>query len=215
MPALTGPSITSGIATGRKERTSAVGPAATAGTVTLNAPITAYGVNFLTANYVIAGNGNTLTLSGAGGVINSNVAATINGQIGGTLGLTKTGSGALTLNAANSYSGTTTVTGGTLTGVAQASGSPFSSGPITLNNAILQLKAVTGSLSTTTNAGDLTIGAANTNTVGASQLTVDNTLAGGSATTTFAAGNLVRGGAGSALVITPVGGSLAPQTLLR
>src|SRR5262245_60686477 len=39
----------------------------TAGTVTLSVPITAYGLNFSTANYVIAGGGNTLTLSGTGG----------------------------------------------------------------------------------------------------------------------------------------------------
>ncbi|HEX3602126.1 MAG TPA: autotransporter-associated beta strand repeat-containing protein, partial [Lacipirellulaceae bacterium] len=188
-----------------------------AGTVTLGVPITAYGINFSQANYVITNGGvgaNTLTLSGTGGVINSNVAATINAQIAGNVGLTKTGSGALTLNAANTYSGTTTVTGGTLLGVTQASGSPFSSGPITLNDASLQLKAVTGSLTTTTNVGDLTIGAANTTTVGVSQLTVDNTLAGGSATTTFAAGNLVRGGFGSALVITPVGSALGTADIV-
>src|SRR5215216_5405130 len=39
----------------------------TGGTVTLGAPITANGINFLTANYVIAGGGNILTLSGTGG----------------------------------------------------------------------------------------------------------------------------------------------------
>src|SRR3954469_3117135 len=130
------------------------GTGTAAGTVTLGAPITAYGLNFGTANYVIAGGGNTLTFTGPGGIINNSVAATINAQIAGTVGLTKTGSGTLTLNAANTYSGTTTVSGGTLVGVAQSSGSPFSSGPITLNNGILQVKAVTGSLTTTTSAGD-------------------------------------------------------------
>ncbi|HEX4413721.1 MAG TPA: autotransporter-associated beta strand repeat-containing protein, partial [Lacipirellulaceae bacterium] len=184
------------------------GTGGVAGTVTLGAPITAYGVNFATANYVINGGGNTLTLVGPGGVINSNVAATINAQIAGSVGLSKTGSGALTLGTANTYSGTTAVTGGTLLGVAQTSGSPFSSGPVTLNGAILQLKAVTASTSTTTNVGNLTIGAATAANVGASQLSVDNSLAGGSATTTFAAGNLIRGGTGSALVVTPAGGSL-------
>ena len=100
------------------------------------------------------------------------------------------------------------MTGGTLLGVAQTSGSPFSSGPVTLSSAILQLKAVTASTSTTTNVGNLTISAANPTTVGASQISVDNSNAGGGATTTFAAGNLIRGGTGSALVVTPVGGSL-------
>lgn len=184
------------------------GTGATLGTVTLGVPITAYGINFATANYVINGGANPLTLVGPGGVINSSVAATINAQIAGNVGLSKTGSGALTLGTANTYSGGTTVTGGTLLGIAQTSGSPFSSGAVALNGAILQLKAVTASTSTTTSVGNLTIGAASAANVGASQLSVDNSLAGGSATTTFAAGNLIHGGVGSALVVTPVGGSL-------
>ena len=69
------------------------GTGATLGTVTLGVPITAYGLNFATANYVINGGGNALTLVGTGGVISSNVAATINAQIAGSVGLSKTGSG--------------------------------------------------------------------------------------------------------------------------
>src|SRR5262245_65972721 len=40
----------------------------TLGTVTLGVPISAYGINITTASYVIAGGGNILTLTGAGGV---------------------------------------------------------------------------------------------------------------------------------------------------
>jgi fibronectin-binding autotransporter adhesin len=182
----------------------------TAGTVTLAGPITAYGVNFSTANYVIAGGGNTLTLSGTGGVINNSVAATISAQIGGSVGLTKTGNGTLTLTTANTYSGNTTVTGSTLIGNPQVSGSPFSSGAITLNGAILNLKSASATTTTTT-VGNLTVSAASGSTLGASQLIVDNTAGGGSNTTTFAAGNLVRGGSGSALVITPQTGFLGTR----
>src|SRR4051794_8486496 len=49
----------------------------TAGTVTLGTGITTFGVNFTTTGYIITGN--TLTLAGAGGVINTNaINATIN-----------------------------------------------------------------------------------------------------------------------------------------
>ncbi len=191
------------------------GTGATLGTVALGTPITAYGINFATANYVINGGGNTLTLTGPGGAINSSVAATINSQITGNVGLSKTGSGALTLGTANTYSGPTTVTGGTLLGVAQTSGSPFSSGAVTLSGAILQLKAVTAGTSTTTTVSDLTVSAASQSAVGASQLSVDNSNAGVSATTTFSAGNLIRGGMGSALVVNPVGGGLGAADIVK
>src|SRR5205823_6098741 len=42
----------------------------TAGTVTLGTNVSAFGINYSTASYIIAGGGNTLTLTGAGGVIN-------------------------------------------------------------------------------------------------------------------------------------------------
>lgn len=179
----------------------------TAGTVTIIEPVTAYGVNFSTANYVITSSGgNTLTLAGPGGVINSNVAALISAPIAGSVGLTKTGSGSLTVNNANTYSGGTSVVGGTLIGDAQAGGgSPFSSGNVTLSGAVLNLSSLVNTATTTT-VGDVTVSSTNANTVGASNLVVANT--GGAPSTTFAAGNLVRGGTGSVLVITPSTGNL-------
>jgi autotransporter-associated beta strand protein len=237
----------------------------TAGTVTLGTNITADGINFTTANYILAGGGNTLTLAGAGGVINTNVAATISAAIGGTVGLTKTGTGTLTLSGNNNYtgtttasagtltmsgsntiggisavtgatltfsgnntfggptavnggtlnlngnntlSGTTTVSDGTLTGTAQASGSPFGSAPITLNYGTLRLNGITSA--TTTTVGDLTVGAPSVNGAGVSNLIVNNST--GTVSTTFAAGNLVRGGPGSVLLITPFSGALGTGT---
>jgi fibronectin-binding autotransporter adhesin len=186
----------------------------TGGTVTLTTPITAYGINVAnvasSGSYVIAGGANTLTLSGTGGVINAGNATTISVPIAGLVGLTKTGGSTLTLTTANVYSGGTTVAGGTLIGNPQASGSPFTSGAITLSGGIIDLKSATVSTTTTTS-GDLTVSANNGNTVGASQLIVDNTAGGGANTTTWALGNLVRGGAGSALVITPQTGFLGTR----
>ncbi len=192
----------------------------TSGTVTLNNNISAYGINFNSAGYTIAGGGNVLTLYGPGGPINVNTgaagSATISAQVAGNVGLTVVGknapnggnlvAGTLTLTAANTYSGNTTVTGATLVGNPQASGSPFSSGAITLNGAILDLKAANANATSATTVGNLTIGATTGSTVGASQLIVDNQA--NSPSVTFAPGNLVRGGSGSALVITPNTGSL-------
>src|SRR5205823_12229458 len=69
--------------------------------------------------------------------------------------------------------------------------------------AILRLNGI--ATPTTTTAGDLTVTAASATATGTSLLVVDNTAGGG---TTFAAGNLVRGGAGSVLAFLPVTGAL-------
>ncbi|HEX5472156.1 MAG TPA: hypothetical protein VFW73_09725, partial [Lacipirellulaceae bacterium] len=102
----------------------------TGGTVTLSSNISAYGINFNSSGYAIAGGGNVLTLYGAGGPINVNSGAagldTISAQIAGSVGLTVVGrnvgnggnlvAGTLSLTAANTYTGGTTVTGATLIG---------------------------------------------------------------------------------------------------
>ena len=161
-----------------------------------------------------------LTLYGTGGLINVNTGAaglaTISAPIAGNVGLTVVGrnapnggnlvAGTLSLTAANTYAGGTIVTGATLIGNPQASGSPFSSGAITLNGAILDLKAANASATSATTVGDLTISATTGSSVGASQLIVDNQA--NSPSVTFAPGNLSEAAAESALVITPNTGSL-------
>lgn len=91
----------------------------TAGTVTIAdaTAITAGGLTF-TSNYTLnrAGTG-SLTLAGASSpVVNVGASgtATISAGIGGSAGLTKTGSGSLMLSGSNSYSGATTLTTGAL-----------------------------------------------------------------------------------------------------
>lgn len=63
-----------------------------------------------------AGSGNPLTLAVSNGapVISNNVATTIGAVLAGTSGLTKNGSGTLTLSTANTYAGVTTIGAGTL-----------------------------------------------------------------------------------------------------
>jgi autotransporter-associated beta strand protein len=145
--------------------------------------------------------GSALTIGGAATV-------TIPGNIDANVGqLTKDGAGTLNLNGANLYTGGTVILGSKLTGTAQAAAgaSPFSSGAITLNSSTLTLNGVAATVTTTT-VGDLNVSAATSTGsaaaygTGASNLIVSNAAGG---TTNFAFNNLVRGGTGSVLVVTP------------
>lgn len=81
-----------------------------AGQVNLTAGTTAGGITFDNAGYTIAGN--TLTLSNS--TITTNADATISSPLAGSTGLTKAGTGKLTLGSTPGYTGTTTVNNGTL-----------------------------------------------------------------------------------------------------
>jgi len=74
------------------------------GGVTVNSGAGLFTVN---ANLTLAGASNTITVNNAAGAV-------INGVLGGTVGLTKAGTGTLTLNNANTYTGGTTLNAGTL-----------------------------------------------------------------------------------------------------
>ena len=98
-----------------------------------------------------SGSGYTLTIKGSGAVSIGDAIADYNGS--GTAGsLTYSGTGTLTLGAANTYSGTTTVSGGTLV----LSGSNSSAGGTTISGGTLQLNntASDGGLAS----GTLTLG---------------------------------------------------------
>ncbi|MEZ5387400.1 MAG: autotransporter-associated beta strand repeat-containing protein, partial [Prosthecobacter sp.] len=102
--------------------------------------------------------GRTLNLTAAlGGDV------TFSGTFSGGQGINKVGAGTVILNptsgSGSSYSGGTTVTQGTLVGVAQTSGSPFGTGAFTLANGTLRLEGI-GSATTTTG-GVLTINSGN------------------------------------------------------
>ena len=95
--------------------------------------------------------GNTLTLAGTTPTIEvAQNTATFNCPLAGTAGLTKTGAGALVLNAASTYTGGTVLTNGTLT-IAHASA--LGSGDLTLgsNTNNPYLNNTSGSTITTTN----------------------------------------------------------------
>jgi fibronectin-binding autotransporter adhesin len=91
--------------------------------ISLGTAIVARSLDFQSGSYTINGSGsNTLTLSSGGSSslsageirVASGLTPTITAQILGTIGLTKSGTGRLTLTGANSYSGGTNVNAGEL-----------------------------------------------------------------------------------------------------
>jgi autotransporter-associated beta strand protein len=87
---------------------------ATRGTVTLGGPITAAGLTFYVDGYTITGN--TLTLSGTPSIdTTTEISARIASTLAGGIAIAKTGNGTLELTARNTYTGSTTISGGILT----------------------------------------------------------------------------------------------------
>jgi autotransporter-associated beta strand protein len=85
----------------------------TAGTVAVDAGgVIANDITFNTANYILQGG--KISLNGTTPTISNAVAATINSEIAGTAGLSKTGAGALTLGSANTFTGNANISGGSI-----------------------------------------------------------------------------------------------------
>ena len=161
----------------------------TAGTVALGVPVTAHNLTFNTSGYIV--NGSTLTLGGVSpsfGVVSAGT-ATLGSIIAGTAGLTQTGPGTLIFTGANTYSGGTTISAGTLQiGAGGTTGSILGNvvdnGVLAFNrsNALTYAGVISGT-GTLTQAG-----------TGTTTLTGANTYTGG---TTISAGTLQIGAGGT------------------
>jgi autotransporter-associated beta strand repeat len=115
---------------------------ATAGTVTLDnstGAVSATGMQFASNGYILTGGTLNLIGSGAAPIIRvgdgssagAGYIATVNNVIAGTSGLTKSDLGTLVLNGTNTYSGSTTINGGTLE---VANNSALGSDGVTVDN---------------------------------------------------------------------------------
>ena len=145
---------------------------AVAGTVTLVDNINAQGLVFGTTGYVIQGSG-AFTLNLVGGAapapfitVTGGLTATINAPITGSAGLTSNGGGTLVLtNAANAYTGGTTITGGGAVSIAAdgALGATGVGNGVTLNGGSLMATATFASARTVALAGIGTVDVTNAN----------------------------------------------------
>ena len=169
----------------------------TAGAVTVSGTINSVGAIYFDANDYTLGSG-TIKLTGAGGNITTIAGNnTINSIIDGSVGLTKNGTGILTLGGVNSYTGATTIKAGTL--ALGSAGTIANSTTITVGDAgssgaVLDLTAKAGfnilSGQTLTGIGTVNIGSSKTvtvdagghwapgNSIGTNAVTGDLTLSG-------------------------------------
>ncbi|MFD0892093.1 beta strand repeat-containing protein [Luteolibacter ambystomatis] len=160
-----------------------------AGTVTVSGTVSTPSLTFSTTGYTVTGG--TITLTGAPFIDTGANNSTVASVLGGTAGLTKNGTGSLTLSGANTYSGTLTVSAGTLkAGNAAALGlAGTSNGTTVLSGATLDINAQ--ALTTTeiiTISGTGVGGAGALVNTGADQLNAVNKL--------VLAGNATLGGTG-------------------
>jgi autotransporter-associated beta strand protein len=97
------------------------------------------GLTTIDSNLVLGGSSQTVEVNNAAGLL-------INGSVGGTIGLTKTGSGTLILAGTNTYTGTTTINAGTLS--AGAPGALGGTSSIVVNQGGTLLFSASGSPTT-------------------------------------------------------------------
>ncbi|MEI4505950.1 autotransporter-associated beta strand repeat-containing protein [Sphingopyxis sp. CCNWLW253] len=132
------------------------------GTVTVDdgrGAVIAVGMQFAANNYVIAGDGITLTdptatiRVGEGSAAGAGFTATINSALGGAAQLAKTDAGTLILGGTNSYTGGTVITGGAIR-IASDSNLGAVSGAVTLDSGTLETSATMASARDIIVAGD-------------------------------------------------------------
>ena len=171
--------------------------------------VTASNISFSTATYTLSSG--TITLAGTGN-ITATIKTIINSVIDGTAGLTKAGTGALTLGGANTYTGTTTLSTGTLnlsnasalgTSTLTITGGTLDSGVANLVNANNNEQKWNGNFifAGTNNldlgTGAVALGATRQVTVTANTLTVGGIISGVGGITKAGAGTLQLTGANS------------------
>ncbi|HET6526816.1 autotransporter outer membrane beta-barrel domain-containing protein [Sphingopyxis sp.] len=186
----------------------------TGGTVTVDdglGAVAAVGMQFAANDYVIAGDGITLTdptatiRVGDGSAAGADFTATINSALGGAAQLIKTDAGTLVLGGTNSYTGGTQIVGGTLR-ISSDANLGAASGEVTFDGGTLE------TIASLTSARDIEIASAGTITPAAdTRFTYDGLISG--------TGSLTKGGAGTLLVTADSSGfggstSVAAGTLV-
>jgi type VI secretion system secreted protein VgrG len=137
---------------------SIVGTGATTG-ITINSGA---GLTTINSNLALSGSSQTIAVNNAAGLL-------ITGSVGGTIGLTKAGTGTLTMTGTNTYTGTTTINAGTLN--AGAAGSLGGTSSIVVNAGGTLLLSQPGSATNDriNNSSTMTLNGGTFNTAGLSE----------------------------------------------
>ena len=197
------------------------------GAANLLADITALSVNS-GATFNLAGFSETVgSLAGAGHVTlgagtltagGNNTSTTFSGVLSGTGGFTKAGTGTFTLTGANTYSGTTTISAGTLQiGAGGSLNGPVAiAGTLSFTNPATQTLGgvLSGTGGLNVSAGSVTLGANNTvsgpATVSGGKLLVTGSNTGGGSLTVGSGGTFGGTGSFSGPLVVNAGGAVAP-----
>jgi autotransporter-associated beta strand protein len=137
---------------------SIVGAGTTTG-ITINSGA---GLTTINSNLALSGSSQTMAVNNAAGLL-------INGSVGGTIGLTKTGSGTLTLAGTNTYSGATTINAGTLNVGATGALGGTSSIVVNASGTLLLSEAGSPTTDRINNSSTMTLNGGTFNTAGLSE----------------------------------------------
>ena len=129
------------------------------GTVTIGVGVTASSVSFTASGYTLAGSA-ALSFSGGTGQVDvaSGLSETISAPIAGANGLTKTSAGTLTLGGADTYSGVTVVSAGTVNVTGNESGATGGWAIGTTNAAASTVNLQAGSTIVVAGSGSIQVG---------------------------------------------------------
>jgi autotransporter-associated beta strand protein len=152
------------------------------------------GLTTINSNLVLSGSSQTIQVSNAAGLV-------INGSVGGTIGLTKSGTGTLTLAAINTYTGATTIKAGTLN--AGAAGALGGTSSIVVNAGGTLLLSQTGSATTDrlNDSSTMTLNGGTFNTAGLSEHNLSGaTITPGIGAVTLLTSSIIDLGAGASIL---------------
>jgi autotransporter-associated beta strand protein len=169
---------------------SIVGTGATTG-ITINSGA---GLTTVNSNLVLSGASQTMAVNNTAGLL-------INGSVSGTIGLTKAGTGMLTLAGTNTYTGTTTVNAGTLNAGAAGALGGTSSIVVNAGGTLLLSQSASATNDRINNSSTMTLNGGTFNTGGLSEHELSGvTVTPGIGALTLSSNSIIDLGAGASIL---------------